>query len=77
MKRTILCLSVLSAITSSVPAIAQCCVSAPYIRWEEWHYDDYVGGHLVGHFWEQCNGTQYIWGQPDAYNVRAEGDCGD
>ena len=64
------------AVAASAPAAYAQTVSHPSIRHEEWHYD-YLGGPLVGHFIEYCNGSGYYWGYPGAYNVFADGDCGE
>ncbi len=77
MKRIILFLSALSLVSSHSAALAQCCVSHPSIRHEEWHYSDYIGGNLTGHFIELCNGNHQNWGYPDIHSVIANGDCGE
>lgn len=75
MKKVLFCLAAFAASASGTAAHAQYQVSHPSIRHEEWHYSDVANLYLVGHFIEYCNGSGYSWGQPDAYNYYADGDC--
>jgi hypothetical protein len=76
MKRFLFCLAALAASATGTAAHAQYQVSAPNIRYEEWHWSDQLFGQsLVGHFIEYCNGSYASYGHPDAYNIYANGDC--
>jgi hypothetical protein len=75
MRRILFCLVALGLAASPTASYAQFQVSHPSIRYEEWHYSDYYGGNLTGHFITFCNDTYYSWGHPDVQNFWAEGDC--